>query len=87
MTAVEVTTGKIAWQDRTFAKAGMVPADRKVIVLDEDGVLGLVTLAPQGMQVHSRAQLLNENAWTAPTLVGARLYVRDRGVIEALLLR
>lgn len=87
MTAVEVKEGKIAWQDRTFAKASMVLADGKVILLDEDGTLALVTLSPQGMQVLAKTPVLMNNAWTAPTLAGAKLYVRDRHTMMALDLR
>ncbi len=87
MTAVDVKTGKVAWQDRTFGKVNMVLADGKVILLDEGGDLALVTLSPEGMQVRWRVPLLEGNAWTAPALVGTKLYVRDRRTIMALDLR
>ena len=35
-------------------------------------------------KVHARAELMTENAWTPPTLVGTKLYVRDRKNIVAL---
>jgi outer membrane protein assembly factor BamB len=84
MTAVDVRTGNTVWQDRSFPKANFVYADGKVILLDEDGVLALVTLSPQGMKVISKTNLLTNLAWTPPTLVGTRLYVRDRKTIVAL---
>ena len=84
LTAVEVKTGKIAWQSRDFAKASFILADGKLIILDEDGNLGLATVSPQGLKVHSKVELLTRNAWTIPTLVGTRLYVRDRKNIMAL---
>lgn len=84
MTAVDVRTGATVWQDRTFPKANLVYADGKVILLDEDGVLALVTLSPQGMKVISKTNLLTNLAWTPPTLAGTRLYVRDRRMIMAL---
>ncbi len=87
MTAVDIKTGKVAWQDRSFGKVNMVLVDGKVIVLDEGGDLALVTLSPEGMQVRWRVQLLQSNAWTAPTLVGTKLYVRDRRTMMALDLR
>jgi outer membrane protein assembly factor BamB len=87
MTAVDVKTGKVTWQDRTFGKVNMVLADGKVILLDEGGDLALVTLSPEGMQVRWRVPLLEGNAWTAPTLVGTKLYVRDRRTMMALDLR
>jgi outer membrane protein assembly factor BamB len=84
MTAVEVKTGKVAWQTRDFAKASFLLADGKFIIIDEDGNLGLATPSPQGLTVHSKVPLLDHNAWTVPTLVGTKLYVRDRKTIMAL---
>ena len=58
-------------------------ADGKAILLDEDGNLGLVTLSPTGMKVLARASVLQNLAWTPPTLSGTTLYVRDRKTIAA----
>lgn len=83
LTAVNVKTGAVAWQDRSFARAQLLYADGKVIVLDEDGTLGLVTVSPQGLKVLARASVLQNLAWTPPTLAGTKLYVRDRKTIAA----
>ena len=55
LTAVEVTTGKIAWQDRAFARAQLLYADGKLVILDEDGTLGIATVTPEGLQVLAKA--------------------------------
>ena len=86
-TAINVKTGEIAWQDRAFAKASFLYADGKFIIIDEDGRLGLATATPEGFKVISKVELLKSNAWTVPTLVGTKLYVRDRKTIMALDLR
>lgn len=78
ITAVDVHTGKIAWQDRGFARAQLLYADRKLVILDEDGTLGIATVTGEGLQVHAKAAILDHLSWTPPTLVGTRLYVRDR---------
>lgn len=78
LTAVDIGTGKVAWQDRSFARAQLVHADGKLVILDEDGTLGLATVSPDGLQVLARAPILDHLAWTPPTLLGTRLYVRDR---------
>src|SRR5262249_46673983 len=83
MTAVDVKTGNIVWQDRGFPKATFVYADGKAILLDEDGQWALVNLTPQGLKVISKAAALEHTAWTPPTLVGTKLYVRDRKTIAA----
>ena len=67
--------------------SGTIIHDGKVIVLDEEGDLARVTLSPEGMKVRWRVPLLKAVAWTAPTLVGTKLYVRDRHTIVALDLR
>jgi len=84
MTAIDVKTGAVAWQDRSFPKANFVYADGKLILLDEDGQLAMVSLSPQGMKVISKAAVLERTAWTPPTLAGTTLYARDRKTIVAL---
>jgi hypothetical protein len=44
----------------------------------------LATASPAGLKVQAKVELLKDNAWTAPTLVGTKLYVRDRKTIMAL---
>lgn len=85
-TAVNIHTGKVAWRDRSFSRFSSVYADGKLIVVDEDGDVALVTVSPEGLQVHSRVELLNSNAWTPPTLAGSTLYLRDRKTLRALAL-
>ena len=84
MTAVNVKTGQVAWQRRGFAKAQLLFADGKLILLDEDGTLGLARATPQNFEVLAQAPLLEKIAWTPLTLAGTRLYVRDRTSIVAL---
>ncbi|MFQ5492074.1 MAG: PQQ-binding-like beta-propeller repeat protein [Phycisphaerae bacterium] len=77
-------TGKIAWRERGFAKANVLLADGRLIILDEDGNLALATATPQDLVIHSKVKLLEKVAWTAPTVVGRKLYVRDQSHILAL---
>jgi outer membrane protein assembly factor BamB len=84
MSAVEIASGRIAWQTRDFAKAQLLYADGKLIVLDEEGTLGLARATPERFQVLARVPLQKRLSWTPPTLVGTRLYVRDRATISAL---
>jgi len=83
LAAVNIRTGEIAWRERGFAKANCVLADGRLIILDEDGNLALATATPAALAVHSRVQLLDEVAWTVPTVVGRTLYVRDQKSIMA----
>jgi outer membrane protein assembly factor BamB len=83
ISAIDLKSGQIAWQDRSFARAQLLYADGKMIVLDEDGMLGLATVSPQGLKVLAKASVLQHLAWTPPTLVGTTLYVRDRQTLSA----
>ena len=83
ITAIDVASGKIAWQDRTFSRAQLLYADGKLVILDEDGNLGVATVTPEGLQVLAKAPVLQNLAWTPPTLVGTRLFARDRKTIAA----
>jgi len=80
---VNVKTGEVAWRERGFAKSTCVYGDGKFILLDEDGQLGLATATPQGLTVHSKFKPAERYAWAAPTLVGTKLYFRDRKNIFA----
>jgi outer membrane protein assembly factor BamB len=84
VTALDVETGNVFWQERGFARAGFVHADGKLILLDEEGTLALAQVTPTGLGVASRAEVFSGRAWTTPTLVGTRLYLRDRATIKAL---
>lgn len=82
--AVNVKTGEMPYQDRTFPKTNFVLADGKFIILDEDGNLALATPSPTELKVISKVSVLKNLAWTAPTIVGTKLYLRDRRTITAL---
>ena len=84
LTCVNLETGKRVWMDRGFSGATFLCAGDKLIVLDEDGNLGLTTVTPDGLTVHSRCEIAQREAYTVPTLVGTTLYVRDRKHIMAL---
>ena len=77
LTAVDLRDGTIRWRDRSFAKASFVLADGKLVLLDEDGDLGLVRATPTGLQVLARASVFDSRSWTPPTLTGTTVYLRN----------
>ena len=81
--AVDLKTGAIKWQNRGFAKAQLLAADGKMILADQDGTLALCRMTPQKLEILSKASILENIAWTPPTLVGTTLYLRDRKTIAA----
>ena len=82
--AIDVATGDLLWRDRSVTRATLIGSGGRLILLDEDGNLAIATPSDTGLQVHAKAAILTERAWTAPTLVGTTLYVRDRHQIMAL---
>ena len=82
--AINVKTGEMPFQNRAFPKTNFVLADGKLIILDEDGNLALATVSPTELKVISKVSVLKNLAWTAPALVGTKLYIRDRHTIAAL---
>jgi outer membrane protein assembly factor BamB len=84
LSAVNIKTGQFAWQHRGFGQASLIYADNKAILIDEDGDLALLKLAPDGVTVLSQFKLFDTVSWTVPTLAGTTLYARDREKAVAL---
>ena len=53
--------GKLRGRIEAFAKVSFVAADGKVILLDEDGNLGLVTMSAEGLRILSRASVADRD--------------------------
>ncbi|MEK6642770.1 MAG: PQQ-binding-like beta-propeller repeat protein [Planctomycetota bacterium] len=84
LAAVNILTGETKWKERGFPKGNVIHADGKLIILDEDGQLALAKVSPDKCEIISKVQLLEKVAWTVPTLVKGKLYVRDMKKIMAL---
>jgi outer membrane protein assembly factor BamB len=84
LTAVDVRSGKIHWQQRSIEKATFVWADQKLVTLDQDGNLMIAYPSPQGFKITTKASLLSRLSWTPPVLVGTRAYLRDRKTMMAV---
>jgi outer membrane protein assembly factor BamB len=84
LAALDVKTGQMAWQQRGYGRSSLIWADGKAIIMDEDGVLKLAKLSPQGVTLLASAPIFKTTSWTVPTLIGSTLYARDREKIVAL---
>jgi outer membrane protein assembly factor BamB len=78
LSAVDARSGTILWQERSIEKATFVWADQKLITLDQAGTLMIAHPSPKGFRIAAKAPMLTKLSWTPPTLVGTRLYIRDR---------
>ncbi len=83
LVAIDVTDGALLWRHRIPKVTGLRAGD-KLLLLDEDGSLHLARPDRDGPGVLASARILENNAWTVPSLVGKRLYARDRFHIVAL---
>ena len=82
--AVDVKTGDMLWRDRSVARATLIGVGARLIILDEDGKLTLATPGDKGLTIQAQAQVFSGRSWTVPTLLGTRLFARDRKEIVAL---
>ena len=82
--AVNVDTGEMLWRDRSVTRSTLIGVGNRLVILDEDGNLALATPGESGLELHAKVQLLGERSWTAPTISGTTLFVRDRHQIMAL---
>lgn len=83
-TAVNVRDGTFAWRHRGYKESCLLALGDKLLVLDEDGWLSLATATPESLTIHARARLLEREAWTVPTVIGRRVYLRDRKTARAI---
>ncbi len=55
--AVDVLTGDMLWRDRSVARATLIGAGNRLIILDEDGNRSLATPGAEGLTIHGRTQV------------------------------
>lgn len=76
LVAVDLAAGETRWRVR-MPKATLLAADGKLLLLDEEGELYLARPDDEGPGIVDKISVLRSDAWTVPTLVGKRLYLRD----------
>ena len=74
---INANTGEEAWRARGFNKGTLIFADGHLIVLGESGNLALVEATSEEYRKIAEAQVLSGRCWTAPSLSGGKLYLRD----------
>ena len=82
--AIDIGSGEFKWRRRDFAKCGLVLIGNHLLMLAEDGRLILARVDENGITVQSESSLLNHPAWTMPTVVGKRIFLRDDEKIIAV---
>ncbi|MEM1246845.1 MAG: PQQ-binding-like beta-propeller repeat protein [Acidobacteriota bacterium] len=83
LAGVDVATGEILWRKRGYTQANFVSTPHGTVALDEGGNLTLLDLSRKGVTERARIEALRSTSWTAPTVVGERIYLRDQQEIVA----
>ena len=74
---ISAKDGEQAWAKRGFGKGSLIYADDKLYILSDRGQLSQVGATPEAYQEMGSAQALKGKCWTAPTIAGGRLYLRN----------
>lgn len=77
-----ISDGEVAWRERV-PQSNTILADGKLILLDENGALRIAPASHEKYAPACEAPILEGKAWTTPTLVDGRLYLRDQKSILA----
>jgi len=80
---VEAETGIQKWAARGFGKGSVIEADGLLFILADDGRVGLAEMSGEAYKAKSEFQAMTGKSWTAPTVAGGRLYLRDFDEIVA----
>lgn len=76
--AFDAATGEQLWASRGFGKGSVAAAGDQLVILGDNGVLALAEARPDAYRELARVQALNGKSWTAPTVAGGRLYLRNQ---------
>ncbi|MEM7585701.1 MAG: PQQ-binding-like beta-propeller repeat protein [Acidobacteriota bacterium] len=75
---ISVETGEQQWAKRGFGKGSLIYADGHLLVLSDRGRLVQIEATSEGYKEKGRIQALEGLSWTAPTLAGGKLYLRNQ---------
>jgi len=81
---IVAATGETRWESRGLGHGSLIVADGHLIVLGDEGTLALVEANPAAYREKGRVQIFKGKTWTAPTLSGGKLYLRDEKQLVSL---
>lgn len=77
MKCVDVTTGKVKWEQEGFGPGNVVRSDDKILALSDAGELVLVAADPGAYKELGRTKVIEGKCWTTPVLSNGRVFVRS----------
>lgn len=96
LTCLDLRTGKTAWRftkteeethelrNRGYKKGSLVRIDDALLILGEDGKLGLVAADPKEYRELAATRPFRDRCWTMPIVADGKLLLRDRKRILCL---
>jgi outer membrane protein assembly factor BamB len=77
LTCMDIETGDVVWSKRGFGCGSLMIADKKLLILSEDGTLVVASASPNGYRELARSVFLEGRCWTVPVLFNGRVYGRN----------
>lgn len=75
--AFDYDSGHVLWKERGWGLGSLMLADGKLIVLSDEGRLGIVAANPKEYKLLASAQILDGKCWTMPVLAEGKIYCRN----------
>ena len=85
LTALELTSGELAWRHRSVGKGSLIVADGRLYLYSENGVVGLADASPAGYVERGRFTIPTTGppTWSHPIITNGKLIIRDQDNIYA----
>ncbi len=77
LVAVDLGSGEVLWKEKGLGRSNLVHQGAQTLLLDDRGRLSVAALDRAGFRRLASSQILEGRSWTAPTVVGDRLYARN----------
>ena len=81
---IDARTGAEKWKTRGYGNGSLIAADGHLILLGEQGNLGLAQATPAGFVEKASYPAFDSRCWTVPSLANGRLYLRDESEIVGI---
>jgi len=73
---LDLKTGDVKWSKKKLGTGSLMIADKKLIILSEDGILVIARATPEEYDELQRARILKGVCWTVPVLSNGLIYAR-----------
>ena len=84
---LNAANGEEQWKTRGYGKGTLIIADGHLVILGEEGQIGLAEATPTAFREKSKVSLLNGRCWTVPAIADGRVYARDENEIVCVDIR